>query len=77
MKEKELDLAMLGAIKGILSQSSLFYYSNVGNDYCHLTESGKDAVAEVVNMFAPRLLKAHEETLDERAKQLVLKELKS
>lgn len=77
MKEKELDLAMLGAIKGILSDHKLYYHSNIGNDYCHLTDSGKAAVAEIVNMFAPRMIKAHEETLDNRAKELVLKELKS
>ena len=77
MKERDLDLAMLGAIKGILSQNSLFYYSSVGNDYSHLTESGKEAVIELVNMFAPRLRKAHEIALDDRAKELVIKELKS
>lgn len=67
---------MVGSIKELLQDSNYFYYSTVGPDYCHLTEVGKDAILDVVNVLGSRMLVAIEKEDIERSKQLVLDELK-
>jgi hypothetical protein len=54
-----------------------FYYQGYAKEYNHFTEEGNAAVIEYITMMAPHMLKREEDALDYRAKQMVIKELKS
>jgi hypothetical protein len=67
---------IIGSIKEIIRDRQYFYYSNVGPDYCHLTEEGKSAIIDMINILGSRMLVAIEKEDIERSKQLVLDQLK-
>jgi DNA-binding PadR family transcriptional regulator len=60
----------------ILKDQSLYYYSKVGLDYCHLTDKGKEEVVKWLEKMAPHMVKVEKELLDKRAKEMVWDELK-
>ena len=66
-----------GGLEEIMNNRNYFYHSSVGRDYSHLTEAGKQAVVEFVDLMAWKMKQAEDEDLDRRAKEQVLKELKS
>jgi hypothetical protein len=72
MNERDLDVALVGAIKALLKDSKYFYMGYRG----HLTEDGRAAVTGVIDLFGERMYKAEQEALDRRAKEMVVKELK-
>lgn len=65
-----------GGLLELMNNRNYFYRSSVGKDYSHLTDAGKEAVAEFIDMVAWKMLEAEEQALDKRAKDMVLKELK-
>ena len=67
---------MIGSIKELLKDRKYFYYSNVGAEYCHLTDEGKEAILNAVNLLGSRMIVALEKEDIERSKRLVLDELK-
>ena len=76
MKSKDVERMLVGSIKELLQDSTYFYHSTAGTDYCHLTEIGKDAILEVINILGSRLIAAVAQEDIERSKELVLNELK-
>ena len=76
MKSKDVEKMMIGSIKELLQDPTYFYYSNVGPDYCHLTDEGRDAIIDIINILGSRMLIAIEKEDIDRSKQLVLNELK-
>lgn len=60
----------------ILKDSTFYYYSKIGDNYCHLTPEGEKAVLEWVNLVAPEMHELHHRLMDERAKQLVIEGIK-
>lgn len=76
MRSKDVEKMMVGSIKELLQDPKYFYHSTVGTEYCHLTDLGKDAILDVVNILGPRFIKAIAEEDITRSKQLVLDELK-
>ena len=72
----DVEKMIVGSIKEIIRDRQYFYHSTVGPDHCHLTDEGKDAIIDIVNILAPRLIKAEAEEDIERSKQLVLDQLK-
>ncbi len=69
------DLAY-GGMMELLSNSRYYYRSGVGSSYSYLTEDGKAAVVEFMDMIAWKMLEAEDRNLDARAKQQVLDQLK-
>lgn len=67
---------MVGSIKEMLQDPKYFYHSTIGPEYCHLTDLGKDAILDVVNILGSRMLVAIATEDIERSKQLVLDQLK-
>lgn len=65
-----------GGLMEMLHNRNMFYKSSVGKDYSHLTDEGKAAVAEYINLMAWKMIEAEDADLDRRAKEMVLKELK-
>jgi hypothetical protein len=76
MIRRDVEKMIVGSIKEIIRDRQYLYHSTVGPDYCHLTDEGKDAIIDIVNILAPRLIKAEAEEDIERSKQLVLDQLK-
>jgi hypothetical protein len=76
MKSKDVEKMMIGSIKELLQDPTYFYHSTVGPEYCHLTDIGKDAILDVVNILGSRMLVAIAAEDIERSKQLMLNELK-
>ena len=60
----------------ILRHPKYYYNSSVNPDYSHFTEEGEKALLEFFQMVGPKMLKMEEDMLDQRAKDLVIKELK-
>ena len=65
-----------GGMEELLNNSRYYYHSSVGAGYSHLTDEGKDAVVEFMNLMAWKIKEAIEDDLDRRAKQQVLDQLK-
>jgi len=76
MRTQDVEKMMVGSIKEILKDRNYFYYSTIGPEYCHLTDQGKDAILEIMNLLGSRLVVAIEKEDIERSKKLVLDELK-
>jgi len=76
MMRRDVEKMIVGSIKEIIRDRQYFYHSTVGPDSCHLTDEGKDAIIDIVNILAPRLIKAEAKEDIERSKQLVLDQLK-
>ncbi len=66
-----------GGLEEIMNNGKYYYKSSVGSSYCHLTDSGKQAVVEFIDLMAYKITEAENADLDRRAKEQVLKELKS
>ena len=75
MLRRDAERMIMGSIKEIIRDRQYFYYSNVGADYCHLTEEGKNAIIDMINVLGSRMLIAIEKEDIERSKQIVLSEL--
>ncbi len=65
-----------GGLEEILNNRNYYYQSSVGASYSHLTEDGKTAVVEFMDLMAWKIKEANEADLDRRAKEQVLAELK-
>lgn len=60
----------------ILKNREFYHYSEIGADYCHLTDKGKEEVSKWISLMAPGMFKLEKEELDTRAKKLMWEELK-
>ena len=67
---------LYGGIMEIINNREFYYNSRIGADYNHFTDRGKDAMDEYLKTMANMMLKAEEESLNKRAKDMVLKTLK-
>lgn len=65
-----------GGLEELVNNSKYYYRSSVGRDYSHLTDSGKEAVAEFMDAMAWKIHEANNADLDRRAKEQVLNTLK-
>jgi len=65
-----------GGLEEILNNSRYYYHSTVGAGYSHLTEEGKIAVTEYMDLMAWKVKEANEADLDRRAKKQVIDQLK-
>ena len=65
-----------GGMEEIINNSRYYYHSSVGRDYSHLTDAGKQAVTEFMDLMAWKIKETNEADLERRAKQQVLDQLK-
>lgn len=77
MKKAAVKDLMFGGLMELSRNSKYYYHSSVGSGYCYWTEDGKEAIVEFMKELAPMMRLAEEQDLDARAKEMVLKELKS
>jgi hypothetical protein len=76
MQKSAIKDLVYGGMEEILNNRSYYYHSSVGRDYSHLTEDGKVAVVEFMDLMAWKIKQAEDEDLNARAKQQVLAQLK-
>ncbi len=77
MEKQAIKELMYGGIKELMNNGSYYYRSSVGKNYSGFSERGKEALHEFVADMAGYITEAENAALDQRAKDMVLKELKS
>jgi hypothetical protein len=68
---------LYGGLMEIMRNRQYYYHSGVNSTYNHFTEEGHEAVREYLSMIAAKMMETEHQELDARAKEMVLKELKS
>jgi hypothetical protein len=76
MKKSAIKDLCYGGMMELLNNRTYYYHSTIGSGYSHLTEEGKAAMIEFIEMVAWKMLEAEAADLNERAKQQVLDQLK-
>ena len=76
MKKGAIKDLCYGGMLELLNNRNYYYHSGVGANYSHLTEDGKAAMIEFMNMIAYKMKEAEDADLNDRAKQQVLDQLK-
>ncbi len=59
-----------------LVKNRKYYYRGISQQYCHLTEDGKAVLTDYFEIMGYKMLEAYEKDLDERAKNMVIQNLK-
>jgi predicted GIY-YIG superfamily endonuclease len=76
MEKQAIKQLMYGGIKELMNDRRYFYNSGMGRKYSHWTEEGRLAIYEFVSDISVYITDAENAELDQRAKDMVLKELK-
>ena len=76
MEKAAIKDLVYGGLEEILNNRRYYYHSSVGLGYSHLTDEGKVAVLEYMDLMAFKIKQAENSDLDRRAKQQVLDQLK-
>lgn len=76
MQKAALKDLIYGGLEEIMNNKTYYYHSSIGAGYSHLTNEGKEAVAEYMEIMSWKIKEANELDLDKRAKDMVIKELK-
>lgn len=77
MDKQAIKELMYGGLKEIMNNNRYYYKSSVGKHYSNFTAIGKETVNEFVQDIAGYITEAENAELDQRAKDIVMKELKS
>lgn len=67
---------LYGGVNELIHNNKFYRHSPIGYDYCRFTEEGEVALKEFMRAMAILTHAAEEESLDRRAKEMVLKGLK-
>ena len=68
---------LYGGMMELMRNRQYYYNSDVNSTYNSWTEEGKAALAEYMTLVAGKMWEAEQVELNSRAKELVIKELKS
>ena len=77
MEKQAIKELMYGGVNELMQNRRYFYRSTNGKNYSYWTTEGKTAMDEFLMEITQYIYDAEQKSLDERAKELVLKELKS
>lgn len=77
MEKQAIKALMYGGINELMHNSKYYYRSSVGKSYSHWTDEGKIALQQFMIDMTMYMWDAEESELDKRAKDMVIKELKS
>jgi hypothetical protein len=76
MEKSAIKDLIYGGVEEILNNRRYYYHSSIGMGYSHLTDDGKTAMVEFMNLMAFKIKEAEDADLDRRAKEQVLDALK-
>lgn len=77
MEKQAIKDLMYGGVCEMMQNRRYYYRSSVGKDYSNWTDEGKLAMQQFMRDMTQYIVEAEDVALDKRAKDLVLKELKS
>ncbi len=66
---------MYGSVLELLKNRK-YYYRGTAQQFCHLTDEGQSVLIDYFEMMGYKMLESYEKDLDERAKNMVIKNLK-
>ncbi len=76
MHRETLKDSLYGGLAEITRNGRLYRFSDIGKQYCYFTEEGKKQIIEWIEAHAAEISTAENIILNERAKKLVLDELR-
>lgn len=76
MDKQALKNILYGSIYELANDKQYFYHSPFGGKYNHFTPEGEKAVLEILTVYVEKILQEEKNSLDRRAKELVIKGLK-
>lgn len=76
MDKSALKEFLYGGLSEIVTNRN-YYYKGIGSEYSHFTDKGDEAVKDFINLLAWQIIASNEAELDQRAKDMVMKGLKS
>ena len=76
LNETEVMEMISGTLRSIIDNSDYFYRSPVAVQYSKLNPQGEQVLIKTMSVLLPLMAKAQDESLNQRAKELVVKELK-
>ena len=76
MEKQAIKELMYGGLKEIMNNSRYYYRSSIGKEYSSFTSTGKEVIQEFVADLASYITEAENKELDQRAKDIVMRELK-
>jgi hypothetical protein len=77
MEKQAIKELMYGGINEMMQNRRYYHHSTIGKEYSRWTEEGKAALTHFVNDITHYIYDAEQVALDNRAKDIMLKELKS
>jgi hypothetical protein len=77
MQRSAIKDVVYGGVMEIMRNRQYYYHSSVGSAYSHFTEEGREVMMEFLNTMGGKMIEAEHAELDARAKELVIKELKT
>ena len=77
MEKPAIKSLIYGGINELMQNEKYYRYSKIGREYCRWTEEGKQALTDFMSDMAFYVYQAEQELLDQRSKDLLLKELAS
>ena len=77
MEKPVIKSLIYGGINELMQNEKYYRYSKIGREYCRWTEEGKRALEEFMSDMTFHVYEAEQESLDQRSKDIMLKELKS
>jgi len=76
MEKSAIKDLVYGGLEELVNNRRYYYHSSVGSAYSHLTDDGKAAVVEFMDLMAFKIRETEHADLDRRAKEQVLAQLK-
>ena len=76
MEKAAIKDLVYGGVEEILNNRRYYYHSSIGVGYSHLTDDGKVAMVEFMDLMAFKIREAEDQDLDRRAKEQVIQTLK-
>jgi hypothetical protein len=76
MEKQALKELLYGGILELTKNRDFYHHSSVSVKYSNWTEQGLEALSAYINFIANKMIESEEESLNKRAKELVVKGLK-
>jgi len=76
MEKQAIKELLYGGIKELMNNGSYYYKSSIGRQYSNFSDRGREALNDFVTDMAGFIIEAENKDLDQRAKDMVVKELK-
>lgn len=76
MDKQALKNILYGSIVELTSDRKYFHKSNINPKYCYWTDDGEKIVMEILRDWVIKVVEEEQQSLDRRAKELVVKGLR-